>query len=46
VKTAYITPGSPWENGFCDSFNGILRDYLLDVAIFYSLQEAKAVVGE
>jgi putative transposase len=46
VKTAYITPGSPWENGFCDSFNGILRDNFLDVEIFYSLQEAKAVVGE
>jgi IS30 family transposase len=46
VKTAYITPGSPWENGFCESFNGTFRDNLLDEEIFYSLQEAKVVVGE
>jgi putative transposase len=46
VKTAYITPGSPWENGFCESFNGTFRDNLLDVEIFYSLQESKVVVGE
>ena len=46
VKTAYITPGSPWENGFCESFNGTFRDNLLDGEIFYSLQEAKVVVGE
>jgi putative transposase len=37
VKTAYIEPGSPWENGFCESFNGSLRDNLLDGEIFYSL---------
>ena len=46
VKTAYIEPGSPWENGFCESFNGTFRDNLLDGEIFYSLQEAKVVVGE
>ena len=46
VKIAYITPGSPWENGFCESFNGTFRDNLLDGEIFYSLQEAKVVVGE
>ena len=46
VKTAYITPGSPWENRFCVSFNGTFRDNLLDGEIFYSLQEAKVVVGE
>ena len=46
VKTAYITPGSPWENGFCESFNGTFRDNLLDGEIFYSLQEAKVVVEE
>jgi len=46
VKTAYITPGSPWENGFCESFNGTFRDNLLDGEIFYSLKEAKVVVGE
>ncbi len=46
VKTAYITPGSPWENGFCESFNGTFRDNLLDGEIFYSLKEAKVIVGE
>ena len=46
VKTAYITPGSPWENGFYESINGTFRDNLLDGEIFYSLQEAKVVVGE
>ncbi len=37
VKTAYIEPGSPWENGFCESFNGTFRDNLLDGETFYSL---------
>jgi len=46
VKTAYITPGSPWENGFCESFNGTFRDNLLDGEIFYSLKEAQIIVGE
>ena len=46
VKTAYIEPGSPWENGFCESFNGTLRDNLLDGEIFYSLKEAQIIVGE
>ena len=46
MKTAYITPGSPWENGFCESFNGTFRDNLLDGEIFYSRQEARVVVGE
>jgi putative transposase len=44
AKTAYIEPGSPWENGFCESFNGKLRDELLDGEIFYSLAEAKVVI--
>lgn len=44
AKTAYITPGSPWENGFIESFNARLRDELLDGEIFYSLAEAKTVV--
>jgi len=44
AKTAYITPGSPWENGFVESFNARLRDELLDGEIFYTLQEAKVVV--
>ena len=41
VKTLYIEPGSPWENGYCESFNGKLRDELLDREIFYSLREAQ-----
>ncbi len=44
AKTAYIAPGSPWENGFIESFNARLRDELLDGEIFYSLAEAKIVV--
>ena len=38
VKTAYITPGSPWENGYCESFNGTLRDNLLNGEIFYGVR--------
>jgi len=44
VKTLYITPGSPWENGYCESFNGSLRDELLDGEIFYSLAEARILI--
>ena len=44
AKTAYIAPGSPWENGFIESFNARLRDELLDGEIFYTLAEAKVVV--
>lgn len=44
VKTAYITPGSPWENGFNERFNGILRNELLNGEIFYSLKEAKVLI--
>lgn len=44
AKTAYITPGSPRENGFIESFNARLRDELLDGEIFYSLAEAKIVI--
>jgi transposase InsO family protein len=43
AKTAYIALGSPWENGFIESFNARLRDELLDGEIFYSL-EAKIVI--
>jgi transposase InsO family protein len=46
VKTAYIEPASPWENGFCESFNGTFRDNLLDGEIFYNLKEAQIIVGE
>ena len=41
AKTAYITPGSPWENGYVESFNARLRDELLDGEIFYTLREAQ-----
>ncbi len=44
AKTAYITPGSPWENGYIESFNARLRDELLDGEIFYTLNEAKIVI--
>jgi putative transposase len=44
AKTAYIAPGSPWENGFIESFNARLRDELLDGEIFYTLKEAKIVI--
>jgi transposase InsO family protein len=37
-KTPYIAPGSPWENGYCESFNGKLRDECLNGEIFYSLR--------
>jgi transposase InsO family protein len=40
TKTLYIEPGSPWENGYCESFNGKLRDEFLNGEIFYSLKEA------
>ena len=44
VKTLYIAPGSPWENGFNESFNGTLRDQLLNGEIFYTLREAKVLL--
>jgi len=45
VKTLYITPGSPWENGYIESFNGKLRDELLNREIFDTLLEAKILIG-
>jgi transposase InsO family protein len=44
ARTAYIAPGSPWENGFIESFNARLWDELLDGEIFYSLKEAQIVI--
>jgi transposase InsO family protein len=44
VKTLFIAPGSPWENGYIESFNGKLRDELLDREIFYTLGEAKVLI--
>ena len=46
TKTAYIEPGSPWENGYCESFNGRFRDELLNGEIFYSLREAQIIIEE
>jgi putative transposase len=44
AKAAYIEPGSPWENGYVESFNARLRDELLDGEIFYTLKEARVVI--
>jgi len=46
AKTLYIEPGSPWENGYCESFNGKLRDECLNGEIFYSLKEAQVVIEQ
>jgi len=46
VKTLYIEPGSPWENGYCESFNGKLRDELLNREIFYSLKEVQILTEQ
>jgi len=44
TETIYITPGSPWENGYCESFNGKLRDELLNGELFYTLREAQVLI--
>jgi transposase InsO family protein len=44
VKPLFIEPGSPWENGYCESFNGKMRYFLLDGEIFYTLLEAKIII--
>lgn len=44
VGPLYIEPGSPWENGYCESFNGKFRNELLNGEIFYTLLEAKVMV--
>jgi transposase InsO family protein len=46
TKTIYIEPGSPWENGFCESFNGKLRNELLNGEIFYTLREAQVLIEQ
>jgi len=46
AKTLFIEPGSPWENGYNESFNGKLRDELLNGEIFYTLKEAKVLIEE
>ena len=44
VKTLFIEPGSPWENGYNESFNGKLRDEVLNGEIFYTLREAQVII--
>ena len=44
VRTLFIEPGSPWENGYNESFNGKLRDELLNGELFYTLKEAKVLI--
>ena len=44
VQTLFIEPGSPWENGYIESFKGKLRDELLNVEIFDTLLEAKVLI--
>ena len=46
AQTAYIEPGSPWESGYCESFNARFRDELLNGEIFYSVKEAQIVIEE
>ena len=46
AQTAYIEPGSPWENGYIESFNARLRDELLNGEIFYSLKEAQIIIEQ
>ena len=46
MKTLFIAPGSPWENGYNESFNGTLRNELLKREIFYSLEEAKVLIEQ
>ena len=46
VKTAHIEPGSPWENGYNESFNGKLRDELLNAELFYTLKEAQVLIEQ
>jgi putative transposase len=45
VKTLFIQPGSPWENGYVKSVNGKMRDELLDWKIFFILEEAQALIA-
>jgi transposase InsO family protein len=46
AKTLYIELGSPWENGYCESFNGKFRDECLNGEIFYSLKEAQVLIEQ
>ena len=46
ASSRYITPASPWENGYNESFNGTLGEELLKREIFYSLEEAKVLIEQ
>ena len=46
VSTLYIEPGSPWENGYVESFNGKLGDELLDREVFYTLPEVQVLTEQ
>lgn len=46
IKTAYIEPGSPWENGLNERFNGSLRDECLNLEYFHTLKEARVIIGQ
>ncbi len=46
IRTLFIEPGSPWENGYIESFNGKLRDELLNREIFMTLTEAKVLTEQ
>ena len=46
AKTTYIEPGSPWENGYIESFNARFRDELLNGEIFYSIKEAQTIIEQ
>jgi transposase InsO family protein len=46
VRTLFIAPGSPWENGYNESLNGMLKDELIHREIFYSLREAQVLVEQ
>ena len=46
IKTLYIEPGSPWENGYNESFNGRLRDECLNAETFHTLKEAQVILEQ
>ena len=46
VETLHIAPGSPWENGYIESFNGKLRDDVLNREVFHSVKEAQVIVED
>ena len=46
IESIYIYPGSPWENGYNERFNGMLRHEVLNLEVFYSLDEAQSVMAQ